>query len=67
MVSWKNDCILDDDDVGSGKGEPTENRIWRNWSSPWLEQRGISRGFGASNETSTGGKTKKKVVRINIE
>ncbi|KAK4267780.1 hypothetical protein QN277_024515 [Acacia crassicarpa] len=51
----------------SGKGEPTENRIWRNWSSPWLEQGGISRGFGSSNEMSTGGRTKKKVVRINIE
>ncbi|KAI9080004.1 hypothetical protein K1719_038069 [Acacia pycnantha] len=51
----------------SGNGEPTENRIWRNWSSPSLEQRGSSRGFGSSNETSTGGRTKKRVVRINIE
>ncbi|XP_028754175.1 myeloid leukemia factor 1 isoform X2 [Neltuma alba] len=49
----------------SGHG-PTENRMWRNWSCPSLEQGGSSRGFVSRNETSTGGRTK-RVVRINIE
>lgn len=50
----------------SGHGEPTENRMWRNWSCPSLKHGGSSRGSASRNETSGSGRAK-KVVRINIE